>query len=94
MVKELLELVDYFSGPANQTQCFTHVLNFVVKSILWQFDLPKSKSDVLSREGKGGVAAEEPEDDNVEGWIDEWTLMDNDDVGELEEIVKPVCWQR
>ena len=66
----------------------------MVKSILWQFDLPKSKSDVLSREGKDGVAAEEPEDDNVEGWIDKWTLMDNDDVGELEEIVKPVCWQR
>ena len=112
MVKELPELVDYFSGPANQTRCFAHVLNLVVKSILQQFDLPKFKSskslddrskallslarnvedeeDVLLKEGKGGVAAEEPEDDNLEGWIDKRTLMDNDDVGELEESVKPV----
>jgi hypothetical protein len=112
MIKELANLVDEFPGPANQTRCFTHILNLVVKSILRQFDLPDPKSgkslddaskellslagnveeeeEVLSREGEGGVAAEEPEDDNLEGWIDERTLMDDDDVDELEESVKPV----
>ena len=43
MIEELTNLLDNFPGPANQTRCFTHVLNLVVKSILWQFDLPKTK---------------------------------------------------
>jgi hypothetical protein len=112
MIKELADLVVEFPGPANQTRCFTHILNLVVKSILRQFDLPNPKSgkslddaskellslagdvedeeDIVCREGEGGVAAEEPEDDNLEGWIDERISMDDDDLDELEESVKPV----
>ena len=103
MVTELVNLIEEFSGPANQTWCFTHVLNLVVKSIIKQFDLSNSKSgkifddatkellslagnielegDELSRDGEDGVAGE---DDSVEGWIDECTLMDED----LEELEK------
>jgi hypothetical protein len=109
MVKELANLIDEFPGPANQTRCFTHILNLVVKSIMSQFDLPKSKSsDVLNagakellaladsidleenesaRDGEDGVAGE---DDNIEGWIDERALMDEDDLEALEESVEPV----
>ena len=119
MVDELKDLVEDFPGPANQTRCFTHILNLVVKSILCQFDLPKSKSgkvldggtdeldegteellalagdieveeEVLSRDGDGGVAVEEPDNDNIEGWIDERTLMDDDDLEDLDQSVKPV----
>jgi hypothetical protein len=43
MVEELAYLLDDFPGPANQTRCFLHILNLVVKSIIRQFDLPKSK---------------------------------------------------
>jgi hypothetical protein len=43
MVEELAELIDDFPGAANQTRCFLHILNLVVKSIIKQFDLPKSK---------------------------------------------------
>jgi hypothetical protein len=110
MITELTDLVDDFPGPANQTRCFAHVLNLVVKSIIRQFDLPKKgknkvldegseellslagnidvEEDVLSRDqGEDGVAGE---DDNFEGWIDERTLMDEDDVEELEKSVEPV----
>jgi hypothetical protein len=45
MIKEIANLLDDFPGPANQTRCFAHVLNLVVKSIIKQFDLPKSKGD-------------------------------------------------
>jgi len=45
MIEELANLLNDFPGPANQTQCFTHVLNLVVKSIIQQFDSPKSKTD-------------------------------------------------
>jgi hypothetical protein len=43
MIEELAKLLDDFPGPANQTRCFLHILNLVVKSIIRQFDLPKSK---------------------------------------------------
>ncbi|KAF8219771.1 hypothetical protein L208DRAFT_1337857 [Tricholoma matsutake] len=43
MIEELTNLLDNFPGPANQTRCFLHILNLVVKSIIQQFDLPKSK---------------------------------------------------
>ena len=113
MIAELANLIDDFPGPANQTCCFTHVLNLVVKSILHQFDLHNSKGgeksddgakELLSlagkieveefdselRDGEDGVAGEESEDDNFEGWIDERTLMNEEDLNELEQSVEPV----
>jgi hypothetical protein len=111
MVTELADLLEDFPGPANQTRCFTHVLNLVVKSIIRQFDLLNSKGgknrmfdeaakellslagnidveeDEASRDGEDG---EEGEDDNVEGWIDERTLLDDEDLEELEKSVEPV----
>jgi hypothetical protein len=41
MVESLEVLIDDFHA-ANQTRCFLHVLNLVVKSIIRQFDLPTS----------------------------------------------------
>jgi hypothetical protein len=41
MVKHLATLVENFPGPANQTRCFTHILNLVAKSILRQFNVAK-----------------------------------------------------
>ena len=43
MIETLEVLIDDFPGAANQTHCFLHILNLVVKSILRQFDLPKKK---------------------------------------------------
>jgi hypothetical protein len=43
MIDELAKLVDDFPGPANQTRCFLHIINLVVKSIIQQFDVPASK---------------------------------------------------
>ena len=43
MIEELANLLDDFPGPANQMRCFLHILNLVVRSIIRQFDLPKSK---------------------------------------------------
>ena len=42
MIEALEKIVDDFPGAANQTRCFLHILNLVVKSIIQQFDLPKS----------------------------------------------------
>jgi hypothetical protein len=43
MIEHLSTLVKNFPGAANQTRCFTHILNLVAKSILRQFE-PKKKA--------------------------------------------------
>jgi hypothetical protein len=47
MIAELANLLNDFPGPANQMRCFTHILNLIVKSVIRQFDLPKSKGDKI-----------------------------------------------
>ena len=61
MIAELANLIDDFPGPANQTRCFLHILNLVIKSIIRQFDVPKSKK------------SSDSDDDNNEGTLDEAT---------------------
>lgn len=51
MIEELAILINDFPGPENQTRCFLHILNLVVKSIIRQFDLPKPKKTSDNEEG-------------------------------------------
>ena len=44
MVEHLSSLIDNFPGAANQTRCFSHILNLVAKSVLRQFEV-KKKTD-------------------------------------------------
>jgi hypothetical protein len=108
MIAELADLIDEFPGPANQTRCFAHIINLVVKSIMHQFELKDDKGitdltkEMLSLAGniqleegemtrEGDADTEDTNEyDNVEGWIDERTLMEEDELAELEERVKPV----
>jgi len=98
MIEELANLLDNFPSAANQTRCFTHILNLVVKSILSQFDLPKAKANIADEilnladgleleeeiSAKEGEEGEEGDDDNVEGWIDEREGMSELQLEELE----------
>ena len=59
MVEELDLLIDDFPGPANQTRCFLHILNLVVKSIIRQFDLPKTKKASDDEEDEENEAEKE-----------------------------------
>ena len=38
-------MLNNFPGASNQTHCFAHILNLVVKSILQQFDVPRSQAN-------------------------------------------------
>ena len=44
MFDQLELLLDNFPGPANQTRCFLHILRIMAKSIIKQFDVPKTKN--------------------------------------------------
>ena len=104
IIKELVNLWDNFPGVANQTHCFTHILNLVVKSILAQFELLKGKSKIANEilnlaeglELEEEISAKESEegddedDDNVEGWIDEREKLSEHQLEELEARVEPI----
>jgi len=81
MLEHLAALVDHFPGAANQTRCFTHILNLAAKSILRQFDAPKKNHTAnsddldeaanvlteLTRELELDEVAEPEEDDDDNG---------------------------
>ena len=106
MIESLGVLIDDFSGASNQTQCFLHILNLVVKSILKQFDLLKSKEKVKMDDNDGGdendeimyKAAEEllklAGDVKMEGELmaddDEHDKMTEDELKELSANILPV----
>ena len=96
-------LIDDFPGAANQTCCFLHVINLVVKSIIKQFDLPNSKKtsgddDEVDHEDDGRLdeATEEllklAGDVEIEGNLMAHSEEDNDNVegwiDEQEEMTK------
>jgi len=49
--------LDNFPGAANQTHCFVHTVSIFAKSILQQFDAPKSKSGEVEDEAGDTPAA-------------------------------------
>ena len=71
MVEHLATLIDTFPGAANQTWCFAHILNLVAKSVLRQFEAPKTKGgDKLMGEAARELAAvfnELNDEDEAEG---------------------------
>jgi len=94
MIEHLATLIENFPGAANQTRCFTHILNLVAKSILRQFEAPKSKGNVLddaARELAGVFDDLDDLDDNdvasngggneddEEGDVDDDVLDDDED---------------
>ena len=106
MIDKLAELVVAFSGAANRTWCFTHILNLVVKVILHQFDLPKAKGDdtlnIASQallELAGNVKMEneamdkneeEENDDKKDGSVDPRDGMSQEEQDRLNAMVHPV----
>ena len=66
MIEHLATLIDTFPGAANQTRCFTHILNLVAKSVLRQFEAPKAKGGKVLDDAARELATvfDELEDDN------------------------------
>ena len=58
MIEHLAILIDSFPSAANQTQCFTHILNLIAKSILCQFEAPKAKGGKVLDDAARELAAD------------------------------------
>src|SRR5258708_3012064 len=73
MIERLAELIDNFPGTANQTRCFTHILNLVAKSALHQFEAPKAKGIDSINDTMNELAAvsDELEDEGDDMAVDE-----------------------
>jgi nucleoside-diphosphate-sugar epimerase len=68
MIEHLATLIENFPGAANQTRCFTHILNLVAKSVLRQFEAPKSKGRNVLDDAARELATifDDLEDDDVD----------------------------
>ena len=95
MIEHLAVLVDTFPGTANQTRCFAHILNLVVKSILCQFEGPKKGrvgADVATEiDGDNDNDDEESDSGSNEGGGNECEdvdddVVDDDDDDDEEEV--------
>jgi hypothetical protein len=93
MIEHLAVLIETFPGAANQTRCFAHILNLVVKSILRQFEATKKEGkaeepqvaavvDEIDDEGSEGEFYEE-DDGCGDGDVDD---TDDDEDGLAEEM--------
>ncbi len=84
MIERLAELIDNFPGTANQTRCFTHILNLVAKSVLCQFEALKAKGiDSINDAIKELVAvSDELEDEGDDMAVDEEGEEDGDNEGD------------
>ena len=45
MVEALKDLLEIFPGESNRTRCFDHIVNLIAKSVIQQFDIPKTKGN-------------------------------------------------
>lgn len=86
MIEHLSTLIEYFPGAANQTRCFAHILNLVVKSVLCQFDTPKKRAaDGDSRDlddASNALAALAQELEDTETEADDGSEEGDDNGGE------------
>jgi len=57
MLDALSGHLDNFPGATNQTHCFAHTVSISAKSIIKQFDAPKSKSGEIDDEAGDALAA-------------------------------------
>ena len=67
MIEHLAVLVDAFPGAPNQTRCFTHILNLVVKSVLRQFEAPKKGKELADVVDHVVMEIDNDNDDKDEG---------------------------
>ena len=88
----------------NQTQCFTHILNLVIKVIFRKFDEAKGDTDEsldgaslalvdVARDVKPNECEDENDDDGDDtgnGWIDPHEGMSQDEQNELDMTVQPI----
>ena len=59
MVQYLGNMLEDFPGPANQTRCFVHTINLIVKSILRPFDAQKTNDIQAFNDALADLAEED-----------------------------------
>ncbi len=69
MIELLGKQLDDFKGPAGRSQCFSHIVQLIAKTLLRQFEVPKRKKK--ASKGKKSKHTEEAEEDEDEEDEDE-----------------------
>lgn len=78
MISELSVMLDEFAGEASRSRCFNHILNLLAKSVLRQFDLPKTQANAALSEAAAELAKISVDLDLEEKLTREGTSTDED----------------
>jgi len=104
MVSELEILVPGFAGFRHHICCFLYILNLVVQSMMKQFDLRKTASELPNseemealledieddeEEAENKLAEDEEPFDNIDGFVDVVDNMSDDEREEIMEALRP-----
>lgn len=79
MIESLSSHLKNFPGTANQTHCFTHILNLTAKAILQQFNAPKHKNVDSPGDDALSLLAQELEDAAVNIFDDDEDMETDDE---------------
>lgn len=101
MLEEMAVILPDFGGTAAHTRCFLHTVNLVAKSLLRQFDEPKSRDDDHEKSDDDepnvdGHSENERMDsdvlpgDDVDGFVDETEFLTHDARKSLQQNIRPV----
>ena len=102
MMDELEFMLVHFEGQATRVQCILHVGNLVAKCIIKQFDIPRKQGgeDHKLHALAEGLSAEDyetismigtdPDNLDVDSWVDEIARMNVQDWANLEQSIRPV----
>ena len=102
MMDELAGLIAHFGGDLTRTRCLLHVINLVAKTVTKEFDIQDDGegADDLTMLAEGIDAGdlwaiEEWEGcrdkiDDVDGWVDEISLLTANERARLEGKIHPV----
>ncbi len=93
MVTQLSKDIPAFQGATMRVQCFAHILNLVVKSVLHVFE--QGDNALLSGvwedlETEEGDDEKEEEDDNIEDWQNETEDLEESERDRLDASIQPV----
>jgi hypothetical protein len=84
MIQELDEHIPGYPGETNRVRCFAHILNLVAKSVIKQFDVPKTTATSMADGDVGDLlelAGEiELEEDATKAIVDEDDATEDDNV--------------
>lgn len=94
MIERMADLIPGFGGQMTRVRCFAHILNFIAKSLILQFDVPsesEAKEAAIDKEELRELAeGSEIEEQITDAQFATQAGKDGDNTGNVDDEVDPM----